>query len=213
MKRTGRRKDRNERPRTGPERGPAGGQRPLRSVPRGRIGVRRRRHRRDDGLDPGDELRLRRAHEQRVPHLGKQRRSGDPIEQRPHPLRRDRSEFPTLTSDGLAPSLNHNLRHSTPKPSSRCWRIHRTSPCGIRPDSLRAPIIARIDDRRGAEVVARANRAINALSALQSTKHRSSLRRKPVLVRTAAPTPSTSTRSALFTRNAPRNQKSVTHAG
>ena len=46
---------------------PAGGQRPWRSVPRGRIGVRWRRRRRDDGLDPGHKLRLRRRHEHASP--------------------------------------------------------------------------------------------------------------------------------------------------
>ena len=102
MKRTGGRKDRNERPRTGRERSPAGGQRPWRSVPRGRIGVRRLCHRRDDGLDPGHEFRLHSGHEQRIPHLGKQCRIGDPIEQRPHPLRRPRSE--------LRPDLSHQER-------------------------------------------------------------------------------------------------------
>lgn len=101
-----------------------------------------------------------------------------------------------------------------PRPLPGYWRIHRTSPCGIRLDSLRAPTIARIDDRHGAEAVARANPAINALS--PPRKHETSpftTSQACLGAASGADSASTSTRSALFTRNAPRNRESVMHAG
>ena len=66
----------------------------------------------------------------------------------------------------------------------------------------------------GAEAVERANRAINVLSALESMKHRPSLRHKPVLARPAAPIPAEHRRDQrLLTTETTRNRESVTHAG
>ena len=82
-----------------------------------------RRDRRDDGLDPGHEFRLRIGHEQCGADLGEPGRIGDPPEQRPHPHRRILSglcrDLPQQERALLIEPLRRSLLAAAPPPHPR----------------------------------------------------------------------------------------------